>query len=117
MSLMLQRWARLHNLTEAERSLEPAVASLGVPYRVQNPLWALGLFPDFSLLSQKLIIEVDDPSHARKRKADAERTAKLNRAGWRVFRCSNDEALTDPYGTVDRLMKAAGLELRTRRAA
>jgi len=114
---MLKNWAKLYNLTEAEQALEPAVASLATPYRVQHPLWGLGLFPDFVLLSHRVVLEVDDPSHARKRKADAERTAKLNRAGWRVFRCSNDEALSDPYGTVDRLMEAAGLELRTRRAA
>jgi very-short-patch-repair endonuclease len=117
-SLLLSRWSGLYsNMTEAERAMEPAVASLGVRYRVQHPIWSLGVFPDFALMDQKLVIEVDDPSHntAKRKKADAERTAKLKRLGWRVVRCTNDEALADPYKTVDRLMQAAGLDLRTRR--
>lgn len=86
-------------------------------YRFQHPLWALSFFPDFALLKQRVIIEVDDASHrlAAKRRADAVRTAKMEGAGWRVVRCSNDEALADPWGTVDRLMAAAGLNLKTRR--
>lgn len=112
---MLMRWAKLYNGTDAERAIEPAIASLGVPYRFQHPVWSLSLFPDFALLRQRLIIEVDDDSHKRKKKADAERTAKLEKQGWRVVRCTNDEALSDPYKTVDRLMEAAGLALRTRK--
>lgn len=63
------------------------------------------------------MIEVDDASHARpaKKRADAERTKKIEGARWRVVRCTNDEALADPYGTVDRLMAAAGLDLRTKK--
>lgn len=117
-SLLLKRWAKLYSQpTDAERAIEPAIASLGVPYRFNHPLWALAVFPDFILIRNKLVIEVDDPSHARpaKRKADAERTKKLNGAGWQVVRCTNDEALADPYGTVDRLMALAGLDLRTRK--
>lgn len=117
MSIHLKRWAKLYSdATPAERALEPAVASLGRPYRFQHALFALGLFPDFALIADKVIIEVDDPSHntrARK-KSDAERTKKLERAGWRVVRCTNDEALSDPYGTVDRLMEEAGLDYRTK---
>ena len=116
MSVMLTRWAKLHNLTNAEKALEPAIASLGVPYRAQHALWALGVFADFALLNQRLVIEVDDPGHARRKKADAERTAKLNRAGWRVVRTTNAAALSNPYATVDRLMEEASLPLRTRKA-
>jgi very-short-patch-repair endonuclease len=117
---MLRRWAALYSQpTEAERAIEPAIASLGVPYRFNHPLWALRCFPDFVLPQHRVVIEVDDSSHARaaKRKADEERTQKLNGAGWSVVRCWNDEALADPYGTVDRLMAAAGLDLKTRRPA
>jgi very-short-patch-repair endonuclease len=115
---MLQRWSKLYSQqTPAEAALEPALASLGVPYRFQHPVWVCGVFPDFVLLNERLVIEVDDPSHrtASKRRADAERTAKLERAGWRVIRCENDEALDDPYGTVDRLMESVGLPHRTNR--
>lgn len=118
MSIHLLRWAKLYSdATPAERSLEPAVASMGRPYRFQHALFALGVFPDFALIHDKVVIEVDDPSHntARRRKADAERTRKLEAHGWRVLRCTNEEALEDPYGTVTRLMKAADLPYRPKR--
>ena len=105
--LFLLRWAKLYsNPTEAESSLEPAIAALGIPYRFQHPLWGLKLFPDFVLPRHKVVIEVDDPGHNRsaQRKRDAERTEKLNRAGWRVLRCTNDEALDDPHGAVRRML-------------
>ena len=117
--VFLSRWAKLYsNLTPAERSLEPAIAALGQPYRSQHPLWALRVFPDFVLTRQRLVIEVDDPSHNTKagKLKDAERTLKLERAGWRVFRCTNAEALTDPTGTVARICQEAGHpELLTRK--
>lgn len=59
-----------------------------------------------------MVFEVDDPSHgqAKKKKADAERTKKLEAAGWRVARCKNEEALRDPRGTVARMLRELGLE-------
>lgn len=119
-NLFLMRWSKLYaNPTEAEEALEPAIASLGVRYRFQHPMFGLRLFPDFTLHDYRLIIEVDDKSHRtkKKREADGERTERLNHAGWTVVRCSNEEAVEDPYGTVDRLMERAGLALRTRREA
>jgi very-short-patch-repair endonuclease len=105
--IFLSRWARLYaNPTDAERALEPAVAALGIPYRFQHPLWGLRVFPDFVLPRHKIVIEVDDPGHNRsaQRKKDAERTEKLNRAGWRVARCTNEEAEEDPHGAVRRML-------------
>lgn len=120
-SPMLMRWSRLYsNMTPAEKALEPAVAALGIPYRPQHPLWALGVFVDFALLRQRVVIEVDDPGHNTKaaKIKDAERTAKLQRAGWRVVRCTNAEALSDPIGTVNRLCQVAGHpELQVKRSA
>jgi very-short-patch-repair endonuclease len=113
---MLLRWARLYaNMTPAEKALEPAIAAKGLPYRVQHPIWALSVFPDFVILPLKLVIEVDDPSHSTKAKrtADAERTAKLQAKGWRVVRCTNEEALSNPTATVDRLLRSAGLDPET----
>lgn len=108
----LRRWSKLYSQpTPAEQALEPAIAALGTRYRFQHPIWALRLFPDFVLLDHRVVIEVDDPSHrtSKKRKADAERTKRLERAGWRVVRCTNEEAIEDPVGTVERLLTAAGL--------
>lgn len=111
---MAVRWGRLYEGTPAELALEDAVAALGVPYRTQFPGFKYGVraFPDFYLPTLGLVIEVDDPSHEKleKMEADAERTATLNKEwGVRVVRCKNEEALNDPHGTVQRLLREAGL--------
>ena len=117
-NLFLIRWSKLYaNPTDAEAAIEPAIASLGVRYRFQHPMFGLRLFPDFVLPDYRVVIEVDDRSHntKKKREADAERTERLTKAGWRVVRCSNEEAMEDPHGAVDRMMEEAGVGLRTRR--
>ena len=111
----LLRWAKLYsNPTDAEESLEPAIAALGVRYRFQHPLWGLRLFPDFVLPDFRVVIEVDDPSHEKPKKKveDAERTKRLNKAGWRVWRCTNDMAVTDPFATIERMVAEMNLPLR-----
>lgn len=110
----LERWSKLYtNQTEAEAAIEPAIAKLGIRYRFQHPLWGLRVFPDFVLLDHKVVIEVDDKSHrtSKKRKEDAERTARLKAAGWRVVRCTNEEAIADPHGTLERILKPLNLEI------
>lgn len=117
-NLFLLRWSKLYaNPTDAEMAIEPAVASVGVRYRFQHPLFGLRLFPDFILPDYRVVIEVDDRSHStkKKREADAERTERLNSGGWKVVRCTNEEAEEDPYGAVDKMLEEAGLSLRTRR--
>lgn len=110
---MSMRWGKLYKGTPAELALEDAVAALGVPYRTQFPgfLYGFRFFPDFLLPTMKLVIEVDDSSHSRvdKKLADAERTEQLESMGWRVVRCTNDEALSDPRGTVRALLSSVGL--------
>lgn len=115
MNTFLARWAKLYaNQTPAEAAIEPAIAKLGIRYRFQHPLWGLRLFPDFVLLDHKVVIEIDDPSHrtTKKRREDAERTRRLAAAGWRVVRCTNDEALEDPHGTLARILAPLGLATR-----
>jgi very-short-patch-repair endonuclease len=88
--MLLRRHAALYaNPTPAELAIEPAVASLGTPYRFNHALWALGVFPDFVLLRQRLVIEVDGKEHRTPsgRRKDEARTKKLNAAGWSVVRC------------------------------
>lgn len=112
MSPMLSRWAKLYGTpTPAETSIEPYISELGVPYRFQHPLWALRVFPDFVLLQHRVVIEVDDPSHHTPagRRKDAERTQKITAAGWRVVRCTNDEALRTPRAAVNRMLLEADL--------
>jgi very-short-patch-repair endonuclease len=108
----LKWWAGAYsNPTPAEAALEPAVAGLGLPYRFQHPIWNLRYRVDFAFPSHKVVFEVDDPSHTQKAKRmkDRQRTEKLAKAGWKVYRCTNDEALKDPKGTVHRLALEAGL--------
>lgn len=117
MSFFLKNWAALYKGTTAEHAIEPAIASLGIPYRWQHPVWACGYFLDFALPHEQIAIEIDDPSHdtVEGKRKDKLRTAKLGKKGWRVLRCKNEEAIDDPYGTIDRLMAQAGLVFRTRR--
>ncbi len=107
------RWGKLYKGTPAELALEDAVAALGVPYRTQFPgyLYGFRFFPDFLLPTLGLVIEVDDSSHDRAAKmlADADRTEALEAHGFQVVRCTNEEALADPHGTVRRLLSSVGL--------
>lgn len=119
---MALRWMKLYKGTPAEHSLEPAVAKIGLAYRTQFPLFLFGAryFPDFVIPQLGLVIEVDDVSHSKADKvaADAERTAELwKKYGWRVVRCKNKEALEDPHGTVQSLLREAGITPRDIAAA
>lgn len=111
------RWwaAALTDQTDAEQALEPAVASLGLRYRCQHPVLGYRYRLDFALLDEGLAIEVDDDSHLEPEKQveDLKRTEECSELGWKIVRCTNEEALTDPWGTVDRLMAAADLPHRT----
>lgn len=110
---MSMRWGKLYKGTPAELSIEDAVAELGVPYRTQFPgfLYGFRFFPDFLLPTLRLVIEVDDKSHNKTDKmlADADRTERLEEMGWRVVRCTNEEALNDPRGTVRAMLGSVGL--------
>lgn len=113
---MYPKWARLYlNPTVPELALEPAVAALGLPYRVQHPMPTLGwcildfaVFPD-GLAKPGIVLEVDGASHdtPSQKLKDIERTAKLRRAGWKVARCKNAAALSNPAATVAKMMKEA----------
>jgi len=105
-------WVGLYPGTPAERGLEPHIAALGIPYRTQFPffIWGVKYFPDFLLWTLGLIVEVDDDSHddPEKQKADALRTSAFEAKGWRVLRCTNEEALERPWVVVRRIVEATG---------
>ncbi|HVZ99947.1 MAG TPA: DUF559 domain-containing protein [Caulobacterales bacterium] len=89
-------------------SIERAKRNRGDPTSTEARMWALlrdrryrafkfrrqhAIGPyvvDFACVAERLVIEVDGPSHDRadQRAFDAERTAFLERAGWRVVRMS-----------------------------
>lgn len=113
MNIMAMRWGKLYRGTPAELAIEPAIAALGVPYRTQFPGYLFGFryFLDFFLPTLGLVIEIDDDSHRRADKmlADEDRTQDLEARGWRVVRCTNEEALEDPRGAVRRMLSEAGM--------
>lgn len=99
-------WWLYQNMTGPELALEPLVAALGRPYRVQHPLVVPGAgkggrakhyFADFALIDpgDRILIEVDGGSHLRPAQiaADRERDAQLFALGWRTVRLSNETAL------------------------
>lgn len=106
----LDNWAKLYATpTKSELAIEPAIAALGIPYRAQHPVFACHAIADFALLGPRILIEVDGRSHngpAAKAK-DRERTARLERQGWVVVRCTNEQAEAEPAATVQRLLLEA----------
>ncbi len=110
-SLMLMHWSRLYKGTESELHLDPAIAALGLPYRFQHPVFATGAILDFAFPTIMVAVEVDGKEHRTKSGLvkDRARTEKLEAKGWRVLRCTNEDATRDPYGTVERLCLHSGV--------
>ncbi|MES1200181.1 MAG: DUF559 domain-containing protein [Pseudomonadota bacterium] len=86
--------ANRRELTNAEAklwSLLRARKHRGAKFRRQH---AIGPYVvDFACVATRVVIEVDGSSHntEEQKRFDAERTAFLERAGWRVLRVPNDE--------------------------
>lgn len=93
----------LKNANDLRRKMTPAEARLwyhlrakrfdGVKFIRQNP--RAGAIVDFVARSRKLIIEVDGDTHGGDEAIanDAQRTARLERQGYRVIRFSNAEVI------------------------
>lgn len=104
---MLKYWAMGYsNPTESEAAIEPAIAALGKRYRFQHPFFKLHHMADFALLDDKIIIEVDGASHntPKQKLKDLKHTLALEAMGWKVLRCTNEEAKRHPTETVARLL-------------
>lgn len=71
---------------------------LGVRFLRQVPVGPF--IVDFLATSARLIVEVDGPYHHCREAADARRTRKLERAGYRVVRVSNEEVREDMRGVL-----------------
>jgi very-short-patch-repair endonuclease len=86
------------DMTSAESTLWRELRSrklLGVKFRRQLPIG--GYIVDFCSLDPKLVIEVDGGQHSEMTIADgdAERTAELERIGYRVMRFWNNDVLSN----------------------
>ena len=93
----------LENAKDLRREMTPAEARLwyhlrakrlnGVKFIRQNP--RAGAIVDFIARSRKLIIEVDGDTHGSDEAIarDAQRTARLEKQGYRVIRFSNADVM------------------------
>jgi very-short-patch-repair endonuclease len=62
---------------------------------------------DILLPKQRVVIEVDGPSHNTTRAYDAKRTEYLSGRNYRVFRISNEEVWIDLSAVVEKIMTFA----------
>lgn len=98
---LLAQWAELvSKQTAAELAFERELCKAGVRYRFQHLIWKY--IPDFALLDQMALVELDGDSHdsAEAKLKDAERDAWLKKQGWRVYRFRNEDAMRDAKGCV-----------------
>ena len=99
----LQRGLR-QAMTDAERQLWRALRAkqiAGYKFRRQHPFDDFIL--DFVCLDKKLVIEVDGGHHSEQIEADAVRTDKLVKAGFRVLRFWNNEIIREFEAVKERI--------------
>jgi very-short-patch-repair endonuclease len=63
---------------------------------------------DFAARRARLGIELDGDSHEGREKADAGRTAFLERQGWRIIRFTNGDVMTNAEGVARAILLALG---------
>lgn len=96
-------------LTPAERLLWNELRDRqlgGLKFRRQHPVGPYVL--DFYCATAKLGVEVDGEIHAALTEYDADRTAHMERYGYRVLRFTNEEVLAHPERVLSRILNAAG---------
>jgi adenine-specific DNA-methyltransferase len=100
------RALRRHS-TDAERRLWRYLRNRllgGYRFRRQVPLGRYVV--DFVCLHARLIVELDGGQHAQRRFEDEERTRHLERAGFRVLRFWNDDALLRTEAVLEAILAA-----------
>jgi len=98
---------RRRRQTDAERRLWARLRDrrlLGVKFSRQVPIGPY--IVDFCCRELKLIVELDGGQHAIRATYDAERTAFLERLGYRVLRFWDNEALANTKGVLIRIVEA-----------
>jgi len=106
--ITLAAYARGHRQapTDSEARLWSALRSSaqGARFRRQVPL--LGFIVDFFAPSHRLVVEVDGGYHTQRKRADARRDHKLQKAGYRVLRIQAELVMRDLPGAVARVVAA-----------
>lgn len=93
-----------HVATDAERLLWQRLrvrSSTGLKWRRQHPIGSF--IVDFYCAEQRLIVELDGPVHDQQIERDLERTALLERVGYRVLRVRNAAVEADVHAVIEYL--------------
>ena len=81
----------------------------GLKFRRQEPISPYTV--DFLCSEEKLIVEVDGPSHAKRAEYDARRDEDLERIGFCVLRVSADDVLDRVHYVLAKIRAAAKREI------
>ncbi len=95
--------------TDAERKIWQQLRSRnlnGAKFRRQHPEGQY--IVDFICINEKLIIELDGSQHQRQQDYDAERSAFLEQAGYRVLRFWDDDVLLRTEDVMQAIFNALG---------
>ena len=89
-------------LTDAERLLWRHLRNRelgGWKFRRQYPVGPF--IVDFICVEKNLVIEVDGGQHAENEESDLQRSAFLNKMGYRIFRFWNNQVLQETEGVLE----------------
>ena len=92
-------------LTDAERLLWRHLRNReldGWKFRRQYPVGSF--IVDFICVEKNLVIEVDGGPHAENEEQDIQRSAYLNRMGYRVFRFWNNQVMQETEGVLEAIL-------------
>ncbi len=95
------------NMTDAERLLWSRLRNhqmRGLKFRRQ--LTIEGYIADFACIGARLVVELDGGQHTETVRADAERTAKIEAAGYIVLRFWNDDVIANVDTVLDEIDRA-----------
>ncbi|MHB8380882.1 MAG: endonuclease domain-containing protein [Candidatus Binataceae bacterium] len=98
------------DMTDAEQKIWKLLRGRklgGVKFRRQYPVGPY--FADFCSVEHLLVIELDGGQHSESVVYDDERTAYLQREGYRVIRFWNNQALAETELVAARILDALGL--------
>jgi very-short-patch-repair endonuclease len=89
-------------MTEAEQLLWVNLRNRGLgsfKFRRQHPVGPF--IVDFICLEKNVVIEVDGGKHDENKELDVQRSAYLNKMGYRVFRFWNNEVMQETEAVLD----------------
>ena len=101
-SVMIQRAKSLRKQsTDTERHLWYYLRANQLGYKFKRQVPIENYIVDFACLEKRLIIELDGGQHSDNQKYDSDRTAWLNRRGFKVLRFWNHEVFQQTESIIE----------------